>query len=449
MTEKREQPHVVIIGGGFGGLATAKGLASADVQITLIDRSNHHLFQPLLYQVATAGLSPADIAYPIRTVLRNQENVRVLLGEVTRIDLGKKRLALADGAEMEWDYLVIAAGARTNYFDKEDAWRPHALGLKDVDEALEIRRRVLMAFEAAERETDTAARERLLTFVIIGGGPTGVEIAGALSDLARTVLSDDFRSIDPAQAKIVLLERSPRLLPGGFHDKLAIKAKRQLEELGVDVRLGSGVDDIDEKGVRVGETRIESATVFWTAGVKARGVVRTLGVELDRVNRVKTKADCSIPEHPEAFAIGDIGCFVPEGTNEPLPGVAQVALQQGAHVARIIDSGGKKRPTFSYWDKGIMATIGRSRAVAQMLGGKVRFTGFLAWMAWLAVHLWFLIGFRNRASVILNWFWNYMTYRRGARLITGHRSWELLPIIAGHSAERAKLEPAKDSERRD
>lgn len=451
MSESREEPHVVIIGGGFGGLATARGLSSENVKITLIDRSNHHLFQPLLYQVATAGLSPADIAYPIRTVLRNQENVRVLLGEVTRIDLDHKRLGLADGAELGWDYLVIAAGARTNYFDKEDAWRPHALGLKDVDEALEIRRRVLLAFEAAEREADPTVRERLLNFVIIGGGPTGVEIAGALSDLARTVLADDFRSIDPAQAKIILIERSPRLLPGGFHDKLAIKAKRQLEELGVDVRLSTSVDDIDENGVRTGDTRIESATVLWTAGVKARGVARTLGVELDRVNRIKVKSDCSIPGHENAFAIGDIAHFVPEGTDSPLGGVAQVALQQGAHVAKIIASGGKKRPVFQYWDKGIMATIGRSRAVAQMLNGKVRISGFMAWMAWLAVHLWFLIGFRNRTSVILNWFWNYLTYRRGARLITGQRSWDLLPIIAGHSPNRARLDAPVDSvgERKD
>ncbi len=454
MSEKRarsaaELPHVVIIGGGFGGLSTAKNLAREPVRITLVDRSNHHLFQPLLYQVATAGLSPADIAYPIRTVLRSQENVSVLLGEVTKIGLKDKRLSLADGAVLSYDYLVIAAGARTNYFDKEDAWRPHALGLKDVDEALEIRRRVLLAFEAAEREADAAARDRLLTFVIIGGGPTGVEIAGALSDLSRTVLADDFRSIDPTLAKILLLERSPRLLPGGFHEKLAIKAKRQLEELGVDVRLGKSVEDIDQDGVLVGDERIPAATVFWTAGVKGRGVVRTMGVELDRVSRVKVNGDCSIPNFEDAFAIGDIACFVPEGTDTPLGGVAQVALQQGRHVAKIIASGGRKRPTFSYHDKGIMATIGRSRAVAQMLDGKVRFSGFMAWMAWLVVHLWFLIGFRNRTSVILNWFWNYLTYRRGARLITGHRSWELMPIIAGHSAERARLDRPADSERSD
>jgi NADH dehydrogenase len=427
--------RVVVIGGGFGGLAAACGLARAPVQVTLVDRSNHHLFQPLLYQVATAGLSPADIAYPIRTVLRHQENARVLLGEVTRVDLEERRCVLDDGSELAFDWLVVAAGARTNYFDKEAEWKPHALGLKDLDEALEIRRRVLLAFEAAERETDPVARHRLLTFVVIGGGPTGVEVAGALSDLARTVLADDFRTIDPSVARIVLLERGDRLLAAGFDPKLSKRALRQLVELGVEVRLDTAVESIDEQGVAVsGGERIDSTTVLWTAGIRARGVARTLGVEIDRGGRVKVDADCSIPGHPRAFAIGDIACLTQEGAQSPLPGLAPVALQEGRHVARIIASGGKRRPPFRYVDKGVMATIGRSRAVAQALNGSLRVSGFLAWCAWLFIHIWFLIGFKNRVSVLGNWFWSYLTYRRGARLITGERSWDLLPVLAGRAA---------------
>lgn len=441
--DSKSLPRVVIVGGGFGGLACARALGGEDVRVTLVDRANHHLFQPLLYQVATAGLSPADIAYPIRTVLRHQENARVLLGEVTRIDLPAKRCVLDDGSELGWDYLVLAAGARTNYFDKEAEWKPHALGLKDLDEALEIRRRVLLAFEAAERETDPALRQRLLTFVVIGGGPTGVEVAGALSDLSRTVLADDFRTIDPSVSRIVLIERGERLLSGGFDEKLSKRALRQLVELGVEVRLTTSVDVIDGRGVCVtGNERIDAATVLWTAGVKARGVAKSLGVELDRAGRVKVLADASIPGHPDAFAIGDIAQLVPEGSEQPLPGLAPVALQQGRHVARVIASGGKRRPPFAYRDKGIMATIGRSRAVAQALSGSLQVSGFVAWCAWLFIHIWFLIGFRNRVSVMANWLWNYLTYKRGARLITGERSWDLLPVIAGHAPPKALAEPA-------
>jgi NADH:quinone reductase (non-electrogenic) len=429
-------PEILIVGGGFGGLAAARALSRAHVKITLLDRSNHHLFQPLLYQVATAGLSPADIAYPIRTVLRHQENARVLLAEVTRIDLDGTRVTLDDGSTLDFDYLVLAAGARTNYFDKEAEWKPHAHSLKDVDEALEIRRRVLLAFEASEREKDPAARQRLMTFVVIGGGPTGVEVAGALSDLARTVLEDDFRNVDPSVARIVLVERGDRLLAGAFAPRSSKKALRQLVELGVEVRLDCTVETIDARGVGVaGGERIDAATVLWTAGVKARGVAKTLGVELDRAGRVIVKPDCSIPDHPNAFVIGDIACHVPEGESEPLPGLAPVAMQQGRHVARIIGGGGKTRPPFRYVDKGTMATIGRSRAVARAFNGKLVLSGFLAWCAWLFIHIWFLVGFRNRVSVFANWIWNYLTYRRGARLITGHRSWDLLPEIAGHRTE--------------
>ena len=430
--------RVVIIGGGFGGLAAARELCGAAVTITLVDRSNHHLFQPLLYQVATAGLSPADIAYPIRTVLRHQENARVLLAEVTSIDLAGKRCVLDDGSDLPFDWLVIAAGARTNYFDKESEWRPHALGLKDLDEALAIRRRVLLAFEAAERELDSATRQRLLTFVVIGGGPTGVEVAGALSDLARTVLADDFRTIDPSIARIVLVERSDRLLSGGFDPKLSKRALRQLVELGVEVRVGTSVETIDRDGVGVGGgERIDAATVLWTAGVKARGLARTVGTELDRAGRIKVGVDCSVTEHPQVFAIGDIAHMVQAGDDAPLPGLAPVALQQGRYVARIIAGNTKRERPFRYVDKGMMSTIGRSRAVAQAMNGSLRMSGFLAWCAWLFIHIWFLIGFRNRISVLANWFWNYLTYRRGARLITGERSWDLLPVLAGREPPKA------------
>ncbi|MBK7583718.1 MAG: NAD(P)/FAD-dependent oxidoreductase [Myxococcales bacterium] len=432
-TKTDDVPHVVIIGGGFGGLATARALSGAHTRLTLVDRSNHHLFQPLLYQVATAGLSPADIAYPIRTVLRHQDNARVLLAEVTGIDLAAKHCVLDDGSHLPFDYLVVAAGARTNYFDKEAEWKAHALGLKDLDEALAIRRRVLLAFEAAEREKDSVARQRLLTFVIIGGGPTGVEVAGALSDLARTVLADDFRTIDPSIARIVIVERGDRLLAGGFHPKLSKKALRQLVELGVEVRLSTTVERVDPRGVSVnGGERIDAATVLWTAGIKARGVARTLGSELDRTGRVIVGPDCRIPGQTHAFAIGDIAHMVQAGDTEPLPGLAPVALQQGRYVGRLIAEAAQNPKPFHYVDKGVMATIGRSRAVAQAMSGSLKLSGFVAWCAWLFIHIWFLIGFRNRVSVLANWLWNYVTYRRGARLITGERSWDLLPVIAGH-----------------
>ncbi len=417
-------PRVVIIGGGFGGLHAARELDGAPVQVTLVDRWNYHLFQPLLYQVAMAGLSPADIAYPIRTVLRSQENTRIVHAEVKGADVNARTLTLHDGTTIPYDYLIIASGARTNFFGKEDTWAHHALGLKSIEDALEVRRRVLLAFETAEREQDPKKRQALLTFVVIGGGPTGVEIAGALSDLARTVLARDFRVIDPKSARVILVEMVDRLLAGGFDESLSQSAKRQLEELGVEVRLGTAVKDINEQGVQVGDEFIESGVVLWTAGVMARRLTRKFGVETDKGGRIVVGNDCSVPGHPELFAIGDCARFVPEGTTQPLPGVAQVAIQQGKHAARMIVATleSKPRETFSYYDKGMMATIGRSRAIAQ--AGKVKLSGFMAWMAWLVVHIWFLVGFRNRVSVVLNWFWAYLTYRRGARLITGWRSWD-------------------------
>jgi NADH dehydrogenase len=435
-------PHVVIVGGGFGGLTTAKSLGRVKVRVTLVDRANHHLFQPLLYQVAMAGLSPADIAVPIRSVLSKYENAQVLLADVDSIDLSARHLRLDSGKSLSYDYLVVSVGAKTNYFGHDD-WTRHALGLKTLDDAVEIRRRVLLAFEAAEREEDPVARKRLLTFVVIGGGPTGVEIAGSLVELGRFVLADDFRRIRDERVRVVLIEATERLLPGGFHPKVATRAKEQLEELGAEVRLGSRVVGIDSHGVSLENGTIEASTVLWTAGVRAKRLAETLGVELDRAQRVKVLRDCSLPGYPEAFAIGDVACFIPEGSEHPLPGVSPVAMQQGRFVARVIGdrvAGRTAAPEFRYFDKGIMATIGRSRAVAQM--GKLELSGVVAWLAWLFVHIFYLIDFRNRLAVLLNWSWSYITYRRGARLITGDRPWErahLLANAAQHLEERARL----------
>ena len=441
MAPAAPRPRIVIVGGGFGGLATARGLSDFDAEVILVDRANHHLFQPLLYQVAMAGLSPADIAVPIRRVLRAQRNIRVLLAEVHTLDPAKRELGLDDGSVLSFDYLVLAVGAKTNFFGNEDRFARHALGLKSVDDALEIRRRVLCAFEAAERESDEEVRRRLLSFIIIGGGPTGVELAGALSDLARTVLDDEFRVIDPTEARVIVLERAKRLLPGGFDESLAARAKVQLEELGVEVMLKRTVTDITPRGVLLGEERLDAATVIWTAGVRGVGLVERMGVELDAAKRIVVNQDCSLPHFPNIFAIGDVARFVPPDSEQPLPGVAPVAAQQGRHTAKNILrlAAGKEPEPFKYVDKGIMATIGRSRAVAQTWGGRLRLTGFLAWLAWLFVHIWFLIDFQNRVSVLLNWFWNYVTYRRGARLITGERPWEL--------AERLAAPPPTSSER--
>jgi NADH dehydrogenase len=387
--------------------------------VTLVDRRNHHLFQPLLYQVAMAGLSPADIAVPIRSVLHRQRNAQVLLGDVTRIDLDARQVHLADGAALPYDYLVMAAGARHNYFGHEAKWQPHALGLKSIEDALEMRRRVLIAFEHAEREPDPNERQRLMTFVVIGGGPTGVEVAGALAELARYVLADDFRVIEPRAARVILVEARERLVPSGFHPKLAEAAMRQLNELGVEVRLETRVEDIDAQGVRLDSGTVPAATVLWTAGVQASELNDGLPGKRIAGGRVRVTPDCSLPGHPEVFAIGDAAAFIPEGHTEPLAGVAPVAIQQGIYVARAIRARLARRSIapFSYLDKGIMATVGRSRAITQ--AGRVRLSGYLAWVTWLFVHIYYLVGFRNRIAVIFNWFWSYMTYRRGARLITG------------------------------
>lgn len=415
MRQPSKTPHVVIIGGGFGGLAAATALADAPVRITLVDRRNHHLFQPLLYQVAMAGLSPAEIASPIRSILRGQANATVLLAEVTGIHLAKHLVTLA-GGELAFDYLVFAAGAQNHYFGHE-AWSEHAPGLKSLDDALEIRKRVLLAFEKAERATPGEERDRLLTFAVIGGGPTGVELAGAVAELARTVLATEFRRIDTVKTRVLLIEMAPRILTS-FSEETSAAAVRQLEGMGVEVRTGVSVSNIDAMGLNLGAERVEAATVLWGAGVAASPLAAALGTELDRSGRVRVEPDCSIPKHPWAFAIGDVASFF-DG-RRTLPGVSPVALQQGRFVADLIDREvrGLRRPErFHYVDKGSMATIGRSKAVAEK--GRVRLSGFPAWLAWLFVHVWFLVGFRNRISVMLNWAWSYITYARGARLITG------------------------------
>jgi NADH dehydrogenase len=415
MRQSCKLPHVVIIGGGFGGLAAAKALAGSPVRITLVDRRNHHLFQPLLYQVAMAGLSPAEIASPIRAILRGQQNATVLLAEVTGVDLAKHRVTLA-GGELDFDYLVFAPGAQSHYFGR-DAWAEHAPGLKSLDDALEIRKRVLLAFERAERAPAGPERDRLLTFAVIGGGPTGVELAGAVAELARTVLATEFRAIDTVKTRVVLVEMAPRIL-ASFTPETSAAARAQLEEMGVEVRTGVSVSNIDALGLDVGGERLEAGTVLWGAGVAPNPLAAALGVPLDRGGRVLVEEDCSIPKHPWAFAIGDVAAFF-DG-KRTLPGVSPVALQQGRFVADLIDreQRGLARPSrFRYVDKGIMATIGRSRAVAEK--GRFRLRGFAAWLAWLSVHVWFLVGFRNRVAVMLNWAWSYLTYARGARLITG------------------------------
>ena len=413
--------HVVVIGGGFGGLAAVKSLKRAPVHVTLVDRSNHYLFQPLLYQVAMAGLAPAEIAVPIRSVLRNQENAKVLLADVTQVDLAKKLVYTREIPPIAYDYLVVASGAENSYFGHDD-WAKVAPGLKDLDDAVEIRRRVLIAFEAAEREDDPAERRRHLTFVVIGGGPTGVELAGAIAELATFVLASDFRSIRPDATRVVLVEGGDRVL-ATFDEKLSARAEKSLHEMGVEVRTKTRVTEIDGRGVLCGGERIEASTVLWAAGVRAKALGATLGVPVDRQGRVIVGTDCSVPEHPEVFVIGDAASFTPKGEEHPLPGVSPVAMQEGRFVARQIarsvSTPPKQRETFAYLDKGIMATIGRSRAVADIRG--LHLWGFVAWVAWLFLHVLYLIDFRNRIIVLFNWAWSYVTYERGSRLITGHR----------------------------
>jgi NADH:quinone reductase (non-electrogenic) len=408
-------PQVLIIGGGFAGLYAARALADTPVQLTVIDRQNHHLFQPMLYQVATAGLSPSDIASPIRSILSHQRNTEVLLGEVSGIHVGDRKVVTADDSSFDYDYLLLATGAWHSYFG-HDEWEALAPGLKSLEDAEEIRRRVLISFERAERERDPVRRHALLTFVVVGGGPTGVEVAGALAEIRRYALRRDFRHIDPREATVMLLEGGQRILPS-YPQPLSARAKGELRRLGVEVREETLVTDIRPAYVVAGGWTIPTRTVVWAAGNVASPLTRSLGVPLDRAGRVLVEPDCTIPGHPEVFVLGDAAAFRDERFGI-LPGVCPVAIQMGQYVARMIrgDLAKRARPPFHYWDKGQLAVIGRGHAVADIW--KLRFGGFLAWLIWIFVHVFFLIGFRNRVMVMLEWAWAYFTYQRGARLIT-------------------------------
>jgi NADH dehydrogenase len=408
-------PHIVIIGGGFGGLSAAQALRNADVRVTLIDRRNHHVFQPLLYQVATATLSPGDIAAPIRWILRRVTNVRVLLADAGRIDVSARRVELTDGTSLDYDWLIVATGSSHAYFGHPD-WEPNAPGLKTLEDAIAIRRRILIAFERAEREEDTRRQRELLTFVIVGGGPTGVELAGTLAEIARQTLRDEFRSIDTARARIVLVEAGPTILPT-FPEKLRNAARRSLQRLGIEVHESTAVTAVDGHGVMAGGDRIDAGTVLWAAGVAASSLVKTLGIPLDRAGRVIVEPDLSIRGHPEVFVVGDAAAFLDKG--KVLPGVAQTAMQGARHAARTIlrRLRGESPEPFVYRDLGSMAIVGRRSAISDL--GWIRLSGVTAWLAWLFLHIVMLIGFRNRMVVLFEWAMAYFTFQRGARLITG------------------------------
>src|SRR6266849_140444 len=410
-----DKPRIVIIGAGFGGLEAARLLAKLPVQVTVIDRKNHHTFQPLLYQVATAGISPAEIAAPVRWILRGRKNVEVLMGEVVDFDLPQRGVKLPD-LEIPYDYLIVATGAGHSYFG-HDEWEPLAPGLKTIEDALEIRRRVLLAFELAERRAIAKEPQLPLNFVIVGAGPTGVELAGTLAEIARQALRKEFVSIDPKSTRIILLEGGPRILPAYAPD-LSASAVQQLEKLGVEVRASSLVTRITPGEVWVGDERIRAGVVLWAAGVAASPLGKKLGAPIDRAGRVLVNPDLSIPEHPEVFVIGDLAALK-DNNGKWLPGVSPVAIQQGKATAHNIgrELRGEQRQNFHYWNKGSLATIGRAAAVADF--GKIHISGFLAWLSWLFIHIFFLIGFRNRLIVLIQWAWSYLTYERGARLITG------------------------------
>ena len=420
-------PRVVIIGGGFGGLYAAKALRRAPVEVVLLDRRNYHLFQPLLYQVATAALNPADIAEPIRRVLRRHKNTRVLLAEATGVDVDRRCVNLVDGT-ISYDYVIVATGATHSYFGHDEYARV-APGLKSIEDALEMRRRVLLAYEAAERTSDPAVRRACLTFVVVGGGPTGVELAGALAEIARHSLKDDFRAIDPSEAKVVLVEGLPRVL-SAFPEELSAKARTQLERLGVDVRTKTISTNVDAHGVTLhhelgAEERLPSRTVLWAAGVSASPLAKSLGAPLDKAGRVKVERDLTIPGHPEVFVIGDLAILEQDG--KQVTGLAAVAAQEGPHAAKNVLRAIRGQPLepFHYLDKGTLATIGRAAAVANF--GRVKLSGLVAWLMWLFVHIFLLIGFRNRFLVMFSWAWTYLTFDRGARLITG----DVGPVLSG------------------
>jgi len=409
-----QKPRVIIVGSGFGGLEAAKKLACKNVDLTVIDRTNYHLFQPLLYQVATAALSPADIAAPVRAILSKCRNVEVILAEVQSVNVDAKKVKTVD-MEIDYDYLILATGARHSYFG-HDAWEKLAPGLKSLEDAIELRRRILMAFEYAEKITDEEARRAAMNFVVIGGGPTGVEMAGAIAEISRHTLAKDFRHIDPSQARIILIEGEPRLL-AAYPEDLSASAKKQLMDLGVEVRASSRATNLTEAGVQVDGEFIPCRVKIWAAGNNASFVGKTLGIPVDRVGRVVVNDDLTIPGHPEVQVIGDLANFSHQ-TGEPLPGISPVAMQQGRHAARNVLAMIKRRKPerFRYWDKGTMATIGRNKAVADLRF--VHLSGLVAWLAWLFVHIVFLVGFRNRLLVLIQWAWAYITFDKGARLIT-------------------------------
>ena len=427
-TADSEKPHVLILGGGFAGLYAARSLKRAPVRVTVVDRRNHHLFQPMLYQVATAALNPSDIAAPIRSVLRDQPNTEVLLGIVESIDPVRRRVVLTDGADSSYDYLIVATGAQHSYFG-HDEWERLAPGLKSLEDAVTIRERVLLAFEKAEREPDPVRRQALLTFVVIGGGPTGVEMAGAVAELRRYALRRDFRRIDPRDATVLLLEGGTRLLPS-YPPSLSDKAKQELRRLGVEVRTETLVTNVRPGSVIAAGWTIPTQTVIWAAGNVASPVLHSLGTPLDPAGRAIVEPDCTIPGHPEIFVLGDAAHFNHQDGG-PLPGISPVAIQMGQYAARAIqaDIEGQPRRAFHYWDKGQLAVIGRGRAVADIW--KLHFGGLLAWLVWTFVHIFFLIGFRNRILVMIQWAWSYVTYGRGARLITLDDNPELPATVAG------------------
>jgi NADH dehydrogenase len=445
----KTNPHIVILGGGFGGLNLAKSLRHVKGRITLIDRQNHHLFQPLLYQVATATLSSVEIAKPLRSILSDYENISVEMAEVQGIDLKNRSVILPDRT-IEYDYLIIALGGVTSYFGHPE-WAEHAPGLKSINDALRIRREILFAFEKAEMTNDPEELKKLMTLVIVGGGPTGVELAGAAKELGRFVMRHDFRRIDPTKVRVILIEAADRVLLHLPRD-LSASAQRQLEEIGVEVRLNTMVKDIKPQTVVVSSKEkpdvletIEAASIVWSAGVGANPITRTLGVDIDRAGRIKVNPDLSIPGHPEVFAIGDI-VFLLKKDGTPVPGVSPAAIQMGQYVAKLILTEEEdphlrpdQRDPFQYWDKGTMATIGHSRAVAMM--GPIKFSGFLAWLAWLAVHLLFLVGFTNKVTVVIRWVWAFFTRRQGARVITANDGRGVTPMTTAPSTSMAT--PAK------
>ena len=429
--QSASRPRVVIVGAGFGGLAAAMELRKAPVDVIIIDRRNYHLFQPLLYQVATAGLSPADIAMPIRSIVRHQRNTTVLLGRVTGVDKAAREVQVGE-RRVPYDYLVVATGARHSYFGN-DEWEPFAPGLKKIDDATAIRRRILEAFELAESEPEPVKQKQLLNFVVVGGGPTGVEMAGAIAELAKKGLAADFRNIDPRAARVILIEAGQRVLPS-FPEQLSEAARRSLERLGVEVRVGHPVSNCDRYGVAVAGERIEARTVIWAAGVIASPASKWFKANRDQVGRVKVKENLSLPGHPENFVIGDTALAL-DSDGKPLPGIAAVAKQQGRYVGRLIRRrvcGCEELPTFRYRHLGSLATIGRTAAVASI--GKLRLSGWLAWMLWSLVHIYFLIGARNRVSVLVSWIWAYLTFQRGSRLITGPDNEADAAEIVGESA---------------